>query len=111
MVDAERVRRWTHLGGYEPRGVLVAAIVAIAAIGGLALALVLPSALKDRASSDAGGGRQARDLPLPPQGQPVISASIQVDPGVTDIVTGYGAVWASTPNAVFKIDPLSKTRS
>lgn len=38
-------------------------------------------------------------------GQPVPTTSIQLPRGVTDIITGYSAVWASTPNSVVRIDP------
>jgi streptogramin lyase len=41
----------------------------------------------------------------PPIGQPVATAVIHLDPGITDVAAGYGAVWATLPNAVVRIDP------
>jgi streptogramin lyase len=106
MDQAKGLSRRNSRGLRRPgqRTMLLFAVAAVAAIAGLLLTLILNSAL----GSDAVVGSEAIEgLPAPPLGQPVVSATIHVDPGVTDVVTGYGWVWASTPNAVFKIDPQS----
>lgn len=107
------MERTSRLGGKaEPVGrrdrsrfllISVAAIVAVIA-GTLSWQLV-------RATDTSTAGRESNaatgNLPPLPLGQPVISATIQLDPGVTDIVTGYGGVWASTATAIIRIDPLT----
>lgn len=42
-----------------------------------------------------------------PMGPPVVTATIQLEPGLSDIETGFGSVWVASPVSVIRIDPSS----
>ena len=107
MAETERFHGGVHVprmsGRPSYRLLAVALAVAALVVGGVSVYVVR--------AADKSSGRVGVDwaavLGPAPQGQPVVSATIQLEPGVTDIASGFGAVWASTAMAVVRIDPLT----
>lgn len=107
MDKAEKVRSLQEAArgqSYRGRNVFLAVLVLAIAIGAI---LLVPRAFDGDARTASAGRGPGEAAPIPLQGQPVITDTIQLEPGVTDIVTGYEAVWASTPNSVVRIDPAT----
>lgn len=93
--------------GVRPRRYLVGVFVALLLAAGVGLPLAAlsflqspgrsaPSSLSTTQGLSGGIGALT--------GQPVVTATIQLDRGLIDITTGYGSVWAITYTGVARID-------
>jgi len=79
-----------------------ALIVVVGGIVALVGPLVLLWPLGDRDEvADVG--------PAAESGRLVVSARVRIEPGITDVVTGFGSVWVTGNNGVTRVDPASDT--
>jgi DNA-binding beta-propeller fold protein YncE len=77
------------------RAIVLAAVVSVG--------ILVPLAALRGLGSDSKPTHRAAATGL--SGTPTVTDTIRLPRGITDIVTGEGAVWAASPSAVLKLDP------
>jgi Glutamine cyclotransferase len=81
---------------HRTMGALIAAVCTVALV--VPLVLLWPLGVQDDGSETE---------PPTEQSRLVVSARIQVAPGLTDVVTGFGGVWVTGAEGVARVDPAT----